>query len=70
MSDEFDWSELDDTDIIQETVSAVAVYQNPKGDLVIRQQESLYGNGDQVVVVPREKTAALIAKIKEVTQEE
>lgn len=64
MNDDFDWSKLDDADMIQESVSAIAVYENPKGNIVIRQQEELYSDGDSVVVVPKEKAAALVEKIR------
>lgn len=67
MDEEFDWSELDDLSIIQETVRAVAVYENPKGDIVIRQEaDERLSNADDFVVVPREKGEALIEAIQRV----
>jgi hypothetical protein len=66
MTDEFDWSDAED-DTILETVGAIAVYANPRGDAVIRQQGVNYDIGqDAVVVVPIEHVDRLIKKLESV----
>lgn len=60
------WSwNADDSEesVVIARVDAVAVYQNPKGDLVIRQQHSL-GEDDAVLVIPRAHVPAFIQGIK------
>lgn len=46
-SDDFKWG---DEDTVIPSVSAVAVYKNPNGDVVIRQENSL--DDDSVIVIP------------------
>jgi len=41
--------------IVYPTSLAVAVYRNPDGDLVIRQQADWNDEGDAVIVVPRDR---------------
>lgn len=48
---EFAW---EDEDIVLRSVSAIAVYSNPAGDVVIRQQDPM-GDEDQVIVIPRDR---------------
>lgn len=69
MSDDFDWSELEDSAIIQKSVQAVAVYTNPEGDIVIRQAGDMLHDDDSFVVIPKEKAAALIAQIQACSEE-
>lgn len=49
-----------------QSVRAVAVYTNPAGDIVIRQEGSGHGDnpGDDVVVVPRSFINQLVKAIK------
>lgn len=62
---EFDWSDLNDEDVIQKTVGGIAVYENPNGDVVIRQQATdIYDDGDSWVVIPVERIPALITKLQ------
>ena len=54
------WNWADQESVVIQSVQATAVYTNPKGDIVIR-QESALGGDDQYVVIPR-KMAEFIAK--------
>jgi hypothetical protein len=54
---EFSWND-DDESVVIEAVNATAVYANPKGDIVIRQQDP-YGHEDSFIVVPRSRAGAL-----------
>ena len=64
MTDNFDWKDVED-DTVVESVSAMAVYFNLKGDVVIRQQ-GVYGiSDDQVVFFPVRYLPSLIAKLNE-----
>ena len=63
MGDEFDWSEIED-DIVLQSTGAIAVYENPRGDVVIRQQGIDYQMGDDaVVVIPKKYALDLVRKI-------
>ena len=63
MSD-FDWDDVK-SDLICKTVGAIAVYENPNQDIVIRQENTnVYEDEDSFVVVPRDKVLALIHKLK------
>ena len=54
MSEEFDWNKTEDA-IVVKPRRAVAVYTNPAGDLVIRQERMEYvDQDDPFVVVPIE----------------
>ena len=58
---------MSDADIWKEStvipsVRAVAVYTNPDGDIVIRQEG--YPEDDQVIVVPRGSVNSLIKALK------
>lgn len=46
---EFSWA---DADVVIERAGAIAVYPNPKGDVVVR-QEGRMGEEDSVVIIPR-----------------
>lgn len=70
MARDFDWhNEESKEDIIFPTVQAVAVYSNPRGDVVIRQQDSM-GNDDSFIVVPRTHVDALLTAIAAVAKAE
>lgn len=63
-SEKWSWTAADaDEAIVIARVDAVAVYQNPNGDLVIRQQHPL-GEDDAIVIVPRAHVPALLNGIK------
>jgi hypothetical protein len=66
MGDRFDWQEVEEDTII-ENVSAVAVYFNPKGAVVIRQQGD-FATEDQVIVIPARLLPALVAKLGDMQQ--
>lgn len=62
--EQWSWNKEDaDASIVIERVDAVAVYQNPNGDLVIRQQHPL-GEDDAIVIIPRAHVPALLQGIK------
>ena len=48
-SNDFSWS--DEALIVVKRVDAIAVYKNPQGDIVIR-QETRAGSDDNIVLVP------------------
>lgn len=61
MSNDWGWHNKEDKDaIVVQSVQAIAVYTNPAGEIVIRQQDS-GGEDDSVIVVPR-SMVLLIAK--------
>lgn len=53
---EFSWT---DADVVVERAGAIAVYQNPKGDVVLR-QEGQTGDEDSVVIIPRSRIKDVI----------
>lgn len=59
----FRW-EPDDESVVFESVQAVAVYSNPSGDIVIRQQAGPLDDDDAVIVVPRDRGEALIYALR------
>jgi hypothetical protein len=61
--EDFDWSKAGD-DLLQPTTAAIAVYFNPGGDVVIRQQAVEYGEEDSFVYVPFNKVRSLIEKLR------
>lgn len=63
---ENDWSwhkPADRSSVIVAAVQAVAVYTNPRGDIVIRQQDSL-GEEDSIIVIPRAAANTLAGAIR------
>lgn len=46
------WYESDNEAVIVPSVQGVAVYTNPSGDVVVRQQDTTDGD-DSVIVIPR-----------------
>jgi len=60
-SDDFSWS--DDTLVVVKRVDAIAVYRNPEGDIVIR-QERRGGDEDHVVIVPGQYAYTLVESIQ------
>lgn len=60
---DFKWNE-DIDNVVFKSVQGVAVYSNPDGDIVIRQQAGPLDDDDQVVIVPSDRVEALIFAIK------
>ena len=60
MTSEFNWNENDS--IVIRKMDAVAVYQNPHGQIVIR-QENEYGDGDSIIVVNLDGARILAAAL-------
>lgn len=58
-----DWDWNDPTRVALPAVAAVAVYTNQQGEIVIRQQ-SLYGEEDSVIIVPRKSISALVKALR------
>lgn len=59
MSNDFSWT--DDTDAVAfKSVRGIAVYANPAGDLVIRQQAGPLDDDDAIIVVPVDRMLDLI----------
>ena len=69
MSNEFSWG--DKASVVIKRVDAIAVYTNPNGDIVIRQQDSM-GEDDSVIVIPLDRVEELVQAIcaeKDLAQE-
>ena len=60
-ANDFSWS--DEALIVVKRVDAIAVYKNPEGDIVIR-QEQRSGDEDNVVVVPPQYAYTLVESIQ------
>ncbi len=67
MSDEFDWSEFKGEEVVR-AQQAVVVYENPDGDLAIRQEAAPYAKDDAWVVIPKKDVFTLIAMLKKLTE--
>jgi hypothetical protein len=65
---DFDWSKEKES-IVVRSVEAVAVYSNPNGDLVIRQQGGPLDEDDIWVVIPLERVDAVIDAMKDAAVE-
>ena len=63
MSEGFAWGNTSD-EVVFKSVQGVAVYSNPDGDIVIRQQASPLDDEDQVVIIPSDRVETLIFAIK------
>jgi hypothetical protein len=60
-SNDFSWS--DEALIVVKRVDAIAVYKNPQGDIVIR-QESRTGDEDNIVIVPAQYAYTLVESMQ------
>lgn len=60
---DFKWNE-DIDNVVFKSVQGVAVYSNPDGDIVIRQQAGPLDDDDQIVIVHSDRVEALIFAIK------
>lgn len=56
----FDWS--DDADVVVRAYGSVAVYQNKNRDIVIRQEGSAYGQGEDSIVFIPASQARIVAQ--------
>ena len=60
-NDEFSWS--DESLVVVKRVDAIAVYRNPSGDIVIR-QERRGGNDDNIIIVPGQYAYTLVESVQ------
>lgn len=58
--DVWNWNQRENDSVVLPSMRAIAVYTNPAGDIVVRQEDPLEGR-DQIVVIPR-KMADAVAK--------
>ena len=59
--EKFNWS--DDTDIVVRSYGSIAVYQNPSGDIVIRQEDCYQRDEDSMVIVSAHHARAIAKAI-------
>lgn len=70
MSNNWKWNDEDNKALtVFPTVSAVAVYTNPDGDIVVR-QEGYMGGDDSIIVIPRIHAGAVISAIQAELEQE
>jgi hypothetical protein len=63
---EFSWYEAErEGAVVVRSVEAIAVYRNPRGDVVIRQESSL-GDEDDIVIIPQSYVESLITALRDV----
>lgn len=62
MANDFDWNDTN-THVLR-SYGDIAIYANDKGDIVLRQANTL-GEEDSVVIVPRQQSAWVIAVIED-----
>jgi hypothetical protein len=68
MTDDFNWVGAKNHDqVVVPEQAAIAVYENPNGDVVIRQQAAL-GSDDHVIYIQPVYLARLIASLEEARQ--
>lgn len=58
--DNFNWN--NNESVVVEPMEAIAVYTNPKGDIVIRQQRG-YPDEDVFVVIPRSRVEDVVTAL-------
>ena len=64
MSQDWNWNgEEEKASVIVKPVQAIAVYTNPAGEIVIRQQDYM-GDEDDYIVVPKMHIPTLIEALK------
>lgn len=63
---EFSWTDKDS--VVIEKVDAIAVYTNPRGDIVIRQEGNM--EDDSIIVVPQSRLNDLISALRREAQDE
>lgn len=59
----FDWNKDVDS-VVFPTVQGVAVYSNPDGDIVIRQQAGPLDDDDTIIVFPRSQAQSIALAIQ------
>ena len=60
MSEDFNWE--DEESICVEKNDATAIYFNPHGSVVIRQQDE-FNDSDQIVIIPLDQLTKVIEKL-------
>ncbi|MEE3626887.1 hypothetical protein UCD39_23395 [Nitrospirillum sp. BR 11752] len=68
MAGAFQWGHLDQTSIVADMATAVAVYANPRDEIVIRRQGG-FDAEDDVVVVPLRVAEALLRRMENLIRE-
>ena len=64
MAKDFDWNSDEDGDsVVFPTNQGLAVYANPKGSIVLRQQGYM-GEDDSIIIVPRAQLDAVISALR------
>jgi hypothetical protein len=64
MTNEFNWNEAED-DVILAGQQAVAIYENPKGDTVIRQEGTYSHDEDSIIIINRNNLAAFVDALQQ-----
>ena len=67
MSNDFEWKDGEE-DVVFPSVQGVAVYRNPQGSVVIRQQAGPLEEEDTFILVPQVHVAALIEALQNVLE--
>jgi hypothetical protein len=70
MADKFNWGNLEKQDLVVENIAALAVYQDPNGDAVIRQDGNIFLQEDNVITIPRPFLPKLIAALMRLQSED
>jgi hypothetical protein len=65
---DFNWSQDGDAVVVPHQ-AAIAVYENPRGEIVIRQEGHYGPDEDHWIVVSRENLVALILRLQEISGE-
>ncbi|ASG21104.1 hypothetical protein [Nitrospirillum viridazoti] len=68
MAGAFQWGHLDQGNIVADMATAVAVYANPRDEIVIRRQGG-FDAEDDVVVVPLKVAEALLRRMENLIRE-
>jgi hypothetical protein len=64
-TDEFDWDVArENGSIVQSNVKRIAIYDNPNGDLVIRQEPPDFQDEDVFIVIGKNNVDAVIAEMR------
>jgi hypothetical protein len=60
---DFDWKALEERCIVQQRVMRVAIYSNPSGDVVIRQERDWDEEDDPFIIIARANVPAAIEQM-------
>ncbi len=64
-TDDFDWNSVrENGSIVQQQVERIAVYDNPNGDLVIRQERRWDEDQDVFIIIAKNNIDAVIAEMR------